>query len=657
MTIRLASIVAVAAAALAAPAASLAQGPARAPRPAAPTAARGGPAAVPQAAHRLVAGDSTFLLDGRPFRIIAGEMHYPRIPRAYWRSRMRMARAMGLNTITTYVFWDLHERRPGRFDFTGNLDVAAFVRTAQEEGLHVILRPGPYVCSEWDLGGLPSWLFADTTLVVRSRDERFLAAAGRYLDRLGRELAPLQSSRGGPIIAVQVENEYGSFGSDSVYMRRIQAAIVHAGLGEVLPYTADGPDQFAGGALPGVPAVVNFGPGDADTAFARLRRVRPTGPLMAGEWWAGWFDQWGEGHNTTDAAAEARELDTMLGRGYSVSIYMFHGGTTFGLLNGANDDRRSGYRPQTTSYDYDAALDEGGRPSRKFALFREVIARHSPGVTLPESPAAAPVIAIPRFALGGAVSLAASGLLGAPVRAERPRTFEALGVDFGYVLYRTRLAGPARGTLVLGGLRDYAVITLTGHVVGTLDRRLRQDSIALDVPAGGGVLDVLVENTGRVNFGRELVRDWKGLTGAVTFAGRPVSGWAMYPLPLEPLGAVRIGAARGASGAAGSGPSAPAPAASAVAAAGPTFFHGTFPLRGVGDTWLDLRGWGKGVVWVNGHSLGRFWRIGPQRTLYLPGPWLKRGTNEVIILDLEPQGNATLEGLTGPVFTPPGSRD
>ncbi len=226
-----------------------------------------------------------------------------------------MARAMGLNTITTYVFWDLHERRPGHFDFTGDLDVAAFVRTAQEEGLHVILRPGPYVCSEWDLGGLPSWLLADTTLVVRSRDERFLAAAGRYLDRLGRELAPLQFSRGGPIIAVQVENEYGSFGSDSVYMRRIRDAIVHAGLGEVLLYTADGPDQFGGGALSGVQAVVNFGPGDADTAFARLRRFRPTGPLMAGEWWAGWFDQWGERHNTTDAAAEARELEAMLGRG------------------------------------------------------------------------------------------------------------------------------------------------------------------------------------------------------------------------------------------------------------------------------------------------------------------------------------------------------
>jgi beta-galactosidase len=242
------------------------------------------------------------------------------------------------------------------------------------------------------------------------------------------------------------------------------------------------------------------------------------------------------------------------------------------------------------------------------------------------------------------VSLAASGLLGAPVRAERPRTFEALGVDFGYVLYRTRLAGPSQGTLVLRGLRDYAVVSLGGHVVGTLDRRLRQDSLALDVPAAGATLDVLVENTGRINFGRDLVRDWKGLTGAVSFAGRDLAGWTMYPMPLEPLRGVRL--ARSA------GPPDGAPDTTA-----PAFYRGAFTLRDIGDTWLDLRGWGKGVVWVNGHDLGRFWSIGPQRTLYLPGPWLKRGANEVIILDLAPQGSATLAGLTGPIFTAPGSRD
>ena len=618
---------------LAAPAASRAQAPAPEPRPGAPTSARGRQAA-PQAVHRLVAGDSAFLLDGRPLQIIAGEMHYPRIPREYWRHRMRMARAMGLNTITTYVFWNLHEPRPGVFDFSGNNDVAAFIRTAQEEGLYVILRPGPYVCSEWDLGGLPWWLLADTSLVVRSRDPRFLAASGRYLDRLGQELVPLLSARGGPIIAVQVENEYGSFSNDSLYMRAVKDAVIHSGFGEVLLFTADGPGQLPAGALSELPPVVNFGPGYADSAFAYLRRFRPSGPRMAGEWWAGWFDQWGGRHETTDAAAEARELDSMLTRGYSVNFYMFHGGTTFGFLNGANYDRRNGYRPQTTSYDYDAALDEAGRPSRKFAPFRNAIARHRPGVTLPEPPAPAPVVAIPRFTLGQSVSLVASGLLGTPIRAERPRTFEALGVSFGYVMYRMHLTGPAQGTLVLGGLRDYAVVTLGGRVIASLDRRLGQDSVVVDVPAGEAVLDVLVENTGRINFGRDLVHDWKGLTGEVTFAGRTVSGWEMYRLPMDDLRAARF--RRGA----------------AMDQSPPTLFRGAFTLSDVGDTWLDLRGWGKGVVWVNGHNLGRFWSIGPQRALYVPGPWLRRGVNEVIVLDLEPRAAPTLEGLTAPVFDP-----
>jgi beta-galactosidase len=634
MIARLITMLAIAA--MMAVSAASAQAPTPAERPDAPVAPRrvrrAARPAAPQAAHRLVAGDTAFLLDGQPLQIIAGEMHYPRIPRDYWRHRMRMARAMGLNTITTYVFWNLHEPRPGVFDFRGNNDVAAFVRTAREEGLHVILRPGPYVCSEWDFGGLPWWLLADTSLVVRSRDARFLAAAGRYLDRLGQELAPLLATRGGPIIAVQVENEYGSFSDDSLYMRAIKDAVVHAGFGAVLLFTADGPGQLPAGALSELPPVVNFGPGYADSAFAYLRRFRPSGPRMAGEWWAGWFDQWGGKHETTDAQVEARELDSMLTRGHSVNFYMFHGGTTFGFLNGANYDQRNGYRPQTTSYDYDAAVDEAGHASRKFPLFRDAIARHRPGVTLPDAPPAPPVVAVPRYALGQSVSLVASGLLGTPVRAERPQTFEALGVGFGYVLYRTHLVGPAQSTLVLGGLRDYAVVTLGDHVVGTLDRRLRQDSLALTVPAGGTTLDVLVENTGRINFGRDLVHDWKGLTGDVTFAGQPIGGWEMYRLSLDDLRAVRFGR-------------------SAVSAgAPPTLFRGAFTLSDVGDTWLDLRGWGKGVVWVNGRNLGRFWDVGPQRTLYVPGPWLRRGANEVIVLDLEPRAAPTLEGLTAPVF-------
>lgn len=589
-------------------------------------------AAAQQPAPRVTTNDSAFLLDGRPQQVISGEMHYPRVPREYWRHRMRMARAMGLNTITTYVFWNLHEPRPGAFDFRGNNDVAGFIRTAQEEGLHVILRPGPYVCAEWDFGGYPGWLVADTTVVVRSTDPRFLAASARYLDRLGRELAGLQYTRGGPIIAVQVENEYGSFGRDSVFMRHTRDQIIHAGLGEVLLFTADGPGQLPAGTLPDLHAVVNYGPGYADSAFARLRRFRPSGPLMSGEYWAGWFDQWGGRHETTDPEREARELDWMLGQGGSFNIYMFHGGTTFGFMNGANYDSRNGYRPQTTGYDYDAAVDEAGHASRKFALFRAAIARHRPEVTLPDAPPPPPVIAVPRFALTEHAPFAAARADGDPVRAVRPMTFEALGQNFGYVRYRAHLEGPASGTLVLGGLRDYAVVSVDGAVVGSLDRRLRQDSLGLTVPAGGAALEVLVENTGRVNFGGQLVRDWKGLTGRVTFAGRDVTGWEMTRYPLSALDGLRFGRSE---------------------VAGPAFHRGTFRVDAIGDTWLDMRGWGKGVVWVNGHNLGRHWSIGPQRTLFVPGPWLRRGTNEVVILDLETRTAPTIEGLTSPVYTEP----
>ncbi len=296
------------------------------------------------AAQKLTISGDKFLLEGKPFQIISGEMHYPRIPREYWRARLKMARAMGLNTISTYVFWNLHEPKPGVYDFSGQLDVAEFIREAQEEGLHVILRPGPYVCAEWDLGGLPSWLLADPQIILRSDDPKFMQPVERWLKRLGQELAPLQATRGGPIFAVQVENEYGSFDSDKEYMRHIYDLIAAAGFGESLLYTADGPEQLPKGTLPGVPAVVNFGPGETKEAFAALAKFRPGQPLMAGEYWAGWFDHWGGKHAATDTAEQVRDLKWMLAQGYSVNLYMFHGGTTFGFMNGANFGK--GYEPR-----------------------------------------------------------------------------------------------------------------------------------------------------------------------------------------------------------------------------------------------------------------------------------------------------------------------
>lgn len=285
--------------------------------------------------HSFKVADGQFRLDGQPFQIISGEMHYARIPREYWRSRLKMARAMGLNTITTYVFWNVHEAKPGVYDFSGNADIAEFLREAQQEGLYVILRPGPYACAEWEFGGYPAWLLKDPEMKVRSRDPKFLAAARSWLLRLGKEAAPLQIGNGGPIIAVQVENEYGSYGDDHEYMEDIHHILVDAGFTKSQLYTADGADELTRGSLPELPAVINFGTGEAKGEFAKLHKLRPEGPFMSGEYWAGWFDHWGSPHETRSPQQEADEIGWMLEQGYSVSMYMFHGGTSIRL-----DERR-----------------------------------------------------------------------------------------------------------------------------------------------------------------------------------------------------------------------------------------------------------------------------------------------------------------------------
>jgi beta-galactosidase len=582
--------------------------------------------------HRLSAADGAFLLDGRSFQIISGEMHYARIPREYWHDRLRKARAMGLNTISTYVFWNFHERTPGSYDFSGQRDVAAFVRAAGDEGLFMILRPGPYVCAEWELGGYPAWLLADTSMLLRSTEPAFTKPAELWLDRLGKELTPLLAARGGPIIAVQVENEYGSFDHDANYLRWQLGALRHAGFGDALLYTADGDVQLPRGTLPELPAVVNFGTGEADSAFARHHTFRPDSPLMSGEYWAGWFDQWGKPHNRTDAAAQARELEWMLARGYSMNMYMFHGGTSFGFWNGANGSpSRHDYWPQTTSYDYDAALDESGRPTAKYYAFRDVIARHVAGDPPPAVPDTPPTITIPKFALDRVAPLSAA--LGAGVSMERPRSMEALGQSYGYILYRTRIAHGDGGDaeLVIDQLRDYAKVYVNDSLAGTLDRRLGQDRLRLRVPAAGATLDILVENMGRINFTKALRDERKGITRGVTLGGRELTGWTVFPLPLDSLGGIRFAALK-------------------APLAGPGFYRGSFEVRRTGDTFLDMRGWGKGTVWVNGHHLGRFWGIGPQQTLYVPGPWLREGRNQVTVFDLELPNSATLSGLSHPIL-------
>ena len=568
-----------------------------------------------QAPHTFTVARGQFSFDGRPYQILSGEMHYPRVPRAYWRDRFRKARAMGLNTITTYVFWNLHEPRPGVYDFRGQNDIAEYIREAQQEGLNVILRPGPYVCAEWDLGGYPSWLLKDRTLVLRSTDPKYIAAMNTWFTRLARELSPLLLHNGGPIIAIQVENEYGSFGDDHAYMESVKSSLLKSGLAapDTLLYTADGPEQVPNGSLPELPAVINFGTGDARQGFATLKKLRPQGPFMTGEYWAGWFDHWGEHHHTTAVAANADEYEWMLRQGYSVSMYMFHGGTSFGFMNGANSNGTN-YEPDTTSYDYDAPLDESGQPTPKFMAFREAITRVT-GKTPPPIPPATPARTYPVDSRVESASLWQN--LPTPVASDKLLTMEDLDQSYGYILYRTQLANSSGGELVIDGLHDYAQVYINQKLIGTLDRRLAQSHLTLPATTPPATLDILVENSGRVNFTKVIRTERKGITGSVTIAGQPLQHWEIYSLPMSDFSRVHF-AARGCEGPCLYRFSIPAPAS------------GTLP-----DTFLNTHALAKGEAFFNGQPLGRFWSIGPEFTLYMPGPWLRRGANEITIFDLQ----------------------
>jgi beta-galactosidase len=559
--------------------------------------------------HTFVVKGKQFVFDGRPYQVISGEMHYPRVPRAYWRDRFRKARAMGLNTITTYVFWNLHEPRPGEYDFSGQNDIAEYIREAQQEGLNVILRPGPYVCAEWELGGYPSWLLKDHDLVLRSRDAKYTAAVERWFTRLATEITPLLLKNGGPIIAVQVENEYGSFGDDHAYVENLKKLLQKTGMAPDVLYTADGPEQIPKGSLPDLPAVINFGTGEAKNSFATLDGIRPDAPHMSGEYWAGWFDHWGEKHHETDGQKEAAELEWMLNQGYSVSMYMFHGGTSFGWMNGANSNG-SNYEPDTTSYDYDAPLDEQGTPRKKFYMFRDAIARVT-GKPSPNVPDALPIKTFEVFPVLESVSLWRN--LPRPVESDTLLTMEDIDQSYGYVLYRTRLDPGDGGELVLGGLHDYAQVYVDQKLVGSVDRRLGASKVSLPKAAHAATLDILVENTGRVNFTKVIRGERKGITEKVTIGAKEPKHWQIFSLPMNDTSGLKF---------------------AADPCAGPCFYRTRLTASEPADTYLDTSAVHKGEVWVNQRPLGRFWSIGPQHALYLPAPWLKQGANEIVFFDL-----------------------
>ncbi len=578
-----------------------------------------------QVKHVFALGEKDFLLDGKPFQIIAGEMHFARIPRQYWRHRLQMAHAMGLNTIATYVFWNFHEPLPGKFDFsTENHDIASFIRMAKEEGLWVIVRPGPYACAEWEFGGYPWWLLKEKDLLVRSNDPRFLRACDRYLRELGREIGSLQVTHGGPILMVQVENEYGSYGNDKKFMGNMRDMMVAAGF-DVPLFTADGPYQCKAGYLPGVLPAINGEENPKSLRDTVNKYHDGKGPYFIPEFYPGWLDSWGEKHSVVPVQSFLGKYDTLLMEGASVSFYMFHGGTTFGFMNGANYNREHPILPQPSTYDYDAPLDEAGRPTPKYFAIREVIAKHlGSDVKLPPVPSVNKTIAIPAIKLSEVSNLYA--LLGTPRRSERPLSMEDLNQGYGYILYRTTVKNPVTGLLRINGLRDYAVVLVNKHRVAILDRRIAQDSVETAITDPNSTLDIFVENIGRINYGKRMTDNRKGIIGGVVMAGEELKGWEIYGLPFDRIGDLRF--------------------AGKVLDGLPVLRKGSFNLSETGDTYLDMRDWGKGSVWVNGRHLGRYWYIGAQQTLYVPAPWLRRGNNEIVVFEQIKSAQDEIEGIT-----------
>jgi len=568
-----------------------------------------------------------FELNGKPFVIRSGEMHYPRVPREYWRDRFRKAKAMGLNTICTYVFWNLHEATPGHFDFTGNLDLLTYLKIAKEEGLYIILRPGPYICTELDFGGLPAWLLKDPTMKVRSRDPKFLKATGKYLDTVGALVKPMLIQNGGNVIMTQVENEYGSYGSDHVYMGAIRDALLHAGFSGQLS-TSDGPGDASlkAGTLPGIAPSVNFG-GGGPGAIAELEKFRPGTPKIVGEYWCGWFDHWGERHHRTSAAGHLKDIEWFLKNDVSFNLYMFHGGTSFAFMPGANGGADS-YQPDITSYDYDSPLDESGRITPKYKAFRDAILKVT-GETPPPIPPSAMPIALPTFPLTKQ-PLTGTASQHTVKKSMHPLAFEALGQAYGMVLYSTEVMRAGVQPLEFEKVHDYAIVFVNGKKVGTIDRREPLAPLSIEIPSGGATLQILAEANARINFGGELPNEREGILGKVKLGGKELTGWshALYPLSKSP-GAWQFD--------------------SSIEC--PNLYTGAFNVAVRGDTFLDMGGFMKGYVWVNGHNLGRYWNAGPQRTLYLPGCWVRKGFNQITVLDLgDLQATPTLTGLKYPIL-------
>ena len=571
-------------------------------------------------------GNKTFLLNGEPFVVKAAEVHYPRIPQAYWDHRIKMCKALGMNTLCIYVFWNIHEQREGQFDFTGNNDVAEFCRLAQKNGMYVIVRPGPYVCAEWEMGGLPWWLLKKKDVRLREQDPYFMERVKIFEKKVGEQLAPLTIQNGGPIIMVQVENEYGSYGENKPYISEIRDCLRGIYGDKLALFQCDWSSNFEKNGLDDLVWTMNFGTGaNIDHEFARLKKLRPNAPLMCSEFWSGWFDKWGANHETRPAKDMVDGMDEMLSKGISFSLYMTHGGTSFGHWAGSNSP---GFAPDVTSYDYDAPINEYGGTTEKFFQLRKMMQKYSdkPLPAIPARPAN--MINIPAFELRERADI----LLGADslVMNSPLRTMEELNQGWGSMVYVTTLPEiDSPSVLTLNDCHDFAQVFIDTTYVGKIDRVRNEKSLLLPAVKKGQELKILIEAMGRINFGR-AIKDYKGITESVTLStdrdGHELiwnlKRWNIFTIPDS------YDAAKKALDTANRD------SLTKMMFKGSGYYRGYFNLKKVGDTFLNMEAFGKGQVYVNGHAVGRFWSIGPQQTLYVPGCWLKKGKNEVIVLDV-----------------------
>ena len=608
-----------------------------------------GMAPMADSKNTFTTGDKTFLLNGKPFVVKAAEIHYPRIPRQYWEHRIKMCKALGMNTICIYIFWNIHEQREGVFDFKGQNDVAEFCRLAKKNGMYVIVRPGPYVCAEWEMGGLPWWLLKKKDIRLREQDPYFMSCVDRFEKHVAEQLAPLTIQRGGPIIMVQVENEYGSYGENKAYISQIRDTLRKywdtksdntTPSQQTTLFQCDWNSNFEKNGLDDLTWTMNFGTGaKIDDQFRRLRQLRPNAPLMCSEFWSGWFDKWGARHETRPAKDMVAGIDEMLSKGISFSLYMTHGGTSFGHWAGANSP---GFAPDVTSYDYDAPINEYGEPTEKYWLLRKTLQKYS-DKKLPAVPGkAADIISIPKMTLQNAAPI----YMGVDSTAESRdvQTFEEMNMGYGSMIYNTKLPEIADGSMLHINGHDYVQVFINGNYIGKIDRVKNERSLPLPATKKGDQLTMLVEGMGRINFGR-AIKDFKGLVDDVTLTA-DVDGdeltwnlkdWRMRRIADDYQTAHRaITTPRNDIALSDNTPSKIG------------YYRATFRLNKTGDTFLNMETWGKGQVYVNGHALGRFWSIGPQQTLYCPGCWLKKGENEIVVLDVVGPKQPVVWGQTKP---------